>query len=810
MVNQNDIAVLEKFSINEEGELIVAKQSSTIINYTYFDGNGNQLTLEQAQEIIPEEDLGENINQITITAGNPINYKTRITKYTASYGLLSDLLITTKNVDFCLELAQLALNSKIVINVNEEVTKSDLYQTTYYDQTTLLYDYVKYEISGTESNTTTSWKEIVPITEGNPSDSTVPSQCGWSRDLPSTETGSSQGGTRIYNWSNNGVNYKLTQYLTRSGNSWKLEKEIRNTTESTLQTEQNENNTEDGELINLNNLKEETLENEEYTDKEELKYTIKTETHSKTYRYVLEIGEVDTWCMKYNKEYDNPIEEATPIPEGSNVDGEYSEIIQVLKTTDVAQIEADTHVQEFKAQRIRDYKNDKGADDATCNFEELTVKQRVKTDVTVTYDSATSIIAYKFGEENADTTEVSWKNVEFINNEPSFTKKDIDGNQEIGFLYLYDKYTAVGIDLYLENDAEEKLFDLLETDPETSNTANIIRYLLFVYDGIDRGVTELDLSLYKPGEMNDAVIASSVLLKKYIHSWEHSSPPPTNADGTCYIIEDDGAGHPTVGYGVDIENSGYKYLFEQNGYSTEIGGEVPIDFVDGIEDMIIEDYKQEIEAAVSGLDLTGYQINALVSRAYNCGVDGAISTERGNPAKDFVDSYLSYWNQETDDQFEEKDNEANFNHELYEQYMSKPVTSEGKYRQGLKNRRDSEWILFQTGYYDTLDTWHMNGESILEAAAEVHNAQMSWSYALTGLPSGNIEASLNNPNRVTCCATYVSSVIYVAGYVTEEEINDFTNYNYVLTLYEDLKKLGWEEIYSYDELQPRRYSCYEK
>lgn len=35
---------------------------------------------------------------------------------------------------------------------------------------------------------------------------------------------------------------------------------------------------------------------------------------------------------------------------------------------------------------------------------------------------------------------------------------------------------------------------------------------------------------------------------------------------------------------------------------------------------------------------------------------------------------------------------------------------------------------------------------------------------------GNIEASIKN-TKSTCCATYVASVLYLAGYFTEEEIN---------------------------------------
>ena len=157
---------------------------------------------------------------------------------------------------------------------------------------------------------------------------------------------------------------------------------------------------------------------------------------------------------------------------------------------------------------------------------------------------------------------------------------------------------------------------------------------------------------------------------------------------------------------MDIENSGYKQVFINAGYPTNVGGEVDKEFVDSIEDEIISNSIEQVKSKTSGLNLTGYQINALVSRAYNCGVGGAIDTQRGSPSLNFLSSYQNYWKQERDDKFEDKDNNADFNHSLYTQYMSKPVTSDGTYMAGLERRRKSEWTLFQTGYYDVLDKWH--------------------------------------------------------------------------------------------------------
>ena len=136
------------------------------------------------------------------------------------------------------------------------------------------------------------------------------------------------------------------------------------------------------------------------------------------------------------------------------------------------------------------------------------------------------------------------------------------------------------------------------------------------------GVTEYDFSIFDLDAFQSISGSGSQmdLLVEYIHYFEHNSPPPTNADGTKYIIESDPVGNAVVGYGVDIFNGGFAEEFRQAGYPTSIGGEVDKDFVDNLEKRETEEKMESVKSLTSGLNLTGYQINALVSRAYNCGV----------------------------------------------------------------------------------------------------------------------------------------------------------------------------------------------
>ena len=394
-----------------------------------------------------------------------------------------------------------------------------------------------------------------------------------------------------------------------------------------------------------------------------------------------------------------------------------------------------------------------------------------------------------------------------IYNRNKINTRTISNSYEAGDLKTEGKEN-VFVDLYNAHNMYKRvrtdwIFKILENNERTANLLDLTKYLMYKATNIDYGVIEFDFSIFglEQFQQINGESGGLDLLVEYIHHWEHSTPPPTNADGTKYIIENDGAGNAVVGYGVDIFNGGFADEFRAAGQPTSIGSEVDKEFVDGLEKQEIQNCLDSVRAKTSGLNLKEYQIYALVSRAYNCGVAGALTTSRGSPSMNFVNSYKAYWKEE-DDQFEEKNPNANFNHSLYTQYMSKPVTASGYgYMAGLETRRRSEWTLFQTGYFDVLDKWYSEGGDLLSAADELHTAQQSWSYSTGGgLYWNNIEKSINNPSKVTCCATYVASVLYKAGYFTEAEINSF-NYNYAPALYSFLQNKGWQTITSYSELQ---------
>ena len=107
-------------------------------------------------------------------------------------------------------------------------------------------------------------------------------------------------------------------------------------------------------------------------------------------------------------------------------------------------------------------------------------------------------------------------------------------------------------------------------------------------------------------------------------------------------------------------------------------------------------------------------------------------------------------------------------------------------------------------------------EAVITMAEFLKQQQTDWLYTSDysdlhgdgGLVYEDIEKSLNNPKKATCCSTYVAQALYLAGYFTEDQMNgkdenyekDF-GYNYQVHLQQMLKHNEWEKITDESELK---------
>ena len=359
-----------------------------------------------------------------------------------------------------------------------------------------------------------------------------------------------------------------------------------------------------------------------------------------------------------------------------------------------------------------------------------------------------------------------------------------EGRENV-FVKLYNEH-----DMIAKVRTSDYLFSIIEYNERTANLLDLTKYLIYKATNVPYGVLSFDFNIYDLSAFGDMGSSMGGLetFKEYLHSWEGHTG--LSEDGTKYKVGDDGAGHPTVGYGIDIYNSGFLDRFLAAGYDVSIGSYIDVEFVDALEDEEIQSAIQTVESKCAGLNLTTYQKYALVSRIYNCGSGGAFTSRNG---KTFVEAYNAYWNAETDDEYGVTSNDSMYNHPLYTNYMSEPVTSNGNYMLGLERRRKSEWILFKTGYYDSIGKWcsQSGTENIVEKAVECHRYLRTngYYYAQAG-----VNIPITGSGRTIDCSSFVSWVLYEAGF---EEMEGYQQTSYTFLA----NKWGWQEL-SVSEAQP--------
>ena len=497
--NKNIDGIKNHFSIDKDGNLLVAKWGTSETSVSYSKEGGAALSAEEIASI-PSNYRAEAVSTINVTS-TPIDYKNQIKIYHLNYGIMSDLLLSTQNPEYCSDVSKLAFNSKIVISVNEELTHTEVDRTTRYTYTNLIRTFVKYNITGDSVTSSAEW-EFVESGYGDPN-----------REI----------GNR-YNISDTS-RYRIERRYNGSTLQWFLYRKKVTTNSNREDLSPSGFETQYGDLINNGQM-----DGIPYTHGIRNNYFIYVHTVSDYNSYKFEISEIDCWFLKYKKEYDTPKKEEAKDSTGSTQDGEYKDEITTqvsdtsLNSGDMQQNEdAVAFLEKKKEEKAGSYSNVSGS------IISITVESKKKEDIG--FSETTYTAKYKFGEEKPDTTEVKLKNVKIVDDISVYTDVyvDEDGNeqQEIGFLYIYDKYIKDGEDLFLKQDAEDTFFDMLN-DTESSDRydnskyASVISHLLFIYDGIDRGTTELDLGIFKPGEFRSSSFRGSSAFIEWLRSYENS------------------------------------------------------------------------------------------------------------------------------------------------------------------------------------------------------------------------------------------------------------------------------------------------
>lgn len=197
------------------------------------------------------------------------------------------------------------------------------------------------------------------------------------------------------------------------------------------------------------------------------------------------------------------------------------------------------------------------------------------------------------------------------------------------------------------------LFNMLSGSERTQSVEQIMKYVLYVYTGVDYGVTELDSNIFESNGylFNSATAASD--LATYLRQFAHSNEAPQSADGKYYQMysDDENAGWPTIG-NADLQWAsqhdefnvpGRVYDGKQemqvenveeyvNGFLTrgitakysraEIDAMqiyIEKELVDSIGSKVANDFYNKVLDATQGLNLSRQQLYALTAIAHNFG-----------------------------------------------------------------------------------------------------------------------------------------------------------------------------------------------
>lgn len=147
MIEENNSAVLGKFTLDESNNLVIGVKDKTTETLTY---NDPETKLSDYAETLTEEDKqGGNIySRINETyTSRTINYQNAISQYVMPFQYLWSFLVISDCKDFVFELADLVEGSEIVISIFDNVTTTEVVAVDEYKRETRDNKYARLSVS---------------------------------------------------------------------------------------------------------------------------------------------------------------------------------------------------------------------------------------------------------------------------------------------------------------------------------------------------------------------------------------------------------------------------------------------------------------------------------------------------------------------------------------------------------------------------------------------------------------------------------------------------------------------------------------
>ncbi len=275
-----------------------------------------------------------------------------------------------------------------------------------------------------------------------------------------------------------------------------------------------------------------------------------------------------------------------------------------------------------------------------------------------------------------------------IEQDPVIKCEDTDAFVRLSKMKFSVPYSGLRVCAYdAYRDGGEMMFALMDNNLDNELLLQMMKYVLYKMTGIDFGVTELETDIFNMSSYSPANSGRYATITEMIKLMEGTTA--LSSDGTQYRVENIGDGQRTVGPGVTLGNNASRfaeYGIDVSQYG--VGSYIDKTIVDAVAMDCIADVAEQVNAL--GLDLENWQVDALVSRTYNCGAYGSTGLQA------FKRAYNTYG-----------DTDA-----LYNNFMSTPVTDAyGNYYPGLTRRRRAEWKLFHEGIYEW-ENWRVDSKDV--------------------------------------------------------------------------------------------------
>lgn len=137
-----DTKVLEYFTLDDNENLVIATWNYTKTTYKF---EGKDIPIEITE--------GKKDEETYILSSISIPYKAYISKYTMPFEFLTAMLIRLEDPEFCMEIANLAQGSNIVIEIQEQMKETNTVEQTKYKVTNREFDYIDYKVNPNQLET---------------------------------------------------------------------------------------------------------------------------------------------------------------------------------------------------------------------------------------------------------------------------------------------------------------------------------------------------------------------------------------------------------------------------------------------------------------------------------------------------------------------------------------------------------------------------------------------------------------------------------------------------------------------------------